>query len=146
MVPKRATFMTYGADEKCADIKKFIEDAGVLLDIWDIEKKPLTVRDIESLVGHLDLNHFLNPLSRSFEKHGLDKDLPPRDEVIKLIAEDHTLLRRPIIRNNRLFTIGCDKRKIAEMLQISPNGKSSADDEKDNGQANKKEAAGASKS
>jgi arsenate reductase-like glutaredoxin family protein len=145
MVPKRATFLTYGADEKCADIKRFIEDSGVLLDIRDIEKKPLTVREIESLVGHLDLNHFLNPMSRSFEKNGLDKDLPPRDEVIKMIVEDHTLLRRPIIRNNRLFTIGCDKRKIAEMLQISPNGKPPVDDEKENGQA-KKEAAGASKS
>ena len=145
MVPKRATFLTYGTDDKCADIKQFIEDSGVLLDIRDIEKKPLTVREIESLVGHLDLNHFLNPMSRSFEKNGLDKDLPPRDEVIKMIVEDHTLLRRPIIRNNRLFTIGCDKRKIAEMLQISPNGKPPVDDEKENGQA-KKEAAGASKS
>ncbi len=144
MVPKRATFMTYGNDEKCADVRKFIEDAGVLLDIRDIEKKPLTVMEIQALVGHLDLNHFLNPLSRSYEKHGLDKELPSRDDVIALIAEDHTLLRRPIIKNNRLFTVGCDKRKIAEMLQISPNGKPPAEDEKEEIPV-KKEAAGASK-
>ncbi len=140
MVPKRAQFLTYGNDTQCADIRRFIEDGGVLLDIRDIEKKPLTLEEVNALVGYLDLNHFLNPMSPSFDKHGLDKELPPRDEVIAMIVKDHTLLRRPIIRTNRLFTIGCDKRKIAEMLQISPNGKPSADDDKDNGQ-NKREAA-----
>ena len=36
MPPKRVTFITYGNDEQCAETLRFIENAGVILDIRDI--------------------------------------------------------------------------------------------------------------
>ncbi len=48
--------------------------------------------------------------------------MPPRNEVFELIASDYTLLKRPIIKSPRLMTVGYDKKKIAEMFQISNNG------------------------
>jgi arsenate reductase-like glutaredoxin family protein len=140
---KRATYLTWGEDEQCAETRRFIENGGVLLDVRDLSKHPLSVDEVDKLVGHFNIDHFLNPLSKSYTKHELDKHTPDRGEMIRLIAEDYTLLRRPIIRNNRLFLIGCDRRKIAEMLQISSNGKPS-DDERDNG-IGQQHAAGASK-
>lgn len=133
MPPKRAMFITYGNDEQCAETRRFIEDAGVDLDIRDLEKKPFTEDEIRRLVGYFSIEYFLNPLSKSFAKFGLDRELPERHEVIKMMAEDNSLIRRPIIRTNRLFTIGCDRRRISEMLQISMNGRQSADDDHDNG-------------
>lgn len=133
MPPKRATFITYGADEQCAATRRFIEDAGVDLDIRDLETRPLTVDEITKLVGYFNIEYFLNPLSKSFAKLGLDREMPDRFEIIKMIAQDNSLLRRPIIRTNRLFTIGCDRRRISEMLQISMNGRQSADDERESG-------------
>jgi arsenate reductase-like glutaredoxin family protein len=119
---KRAQFISYGNDTKCEEIRNFIEAAGIILDIRDIEKQPLTDREISRLVGHFDLRHFLNPLSRAYSKHHLDESLPERDEIIRLITEDHTLLRRPIISTGRLVTIGCDKKSVSDMLQIGSNG------------------------
>ncbi len=133
MPPKRATFFTYGNDEQCAETRRFIENAGVDLDIRDLETRPLTLDEVRKLVSNFSIEYFVNPLSKSFPKLGLDREIPDKDEVMKAIAEDNTLLRRPIIRTNRLFTIGCDRRRIAEMLQISMNGRQSSDDERESG-------------
>lgn len=123
MAPKRATFLTYGNDEASSEMKKFIEEAGVLLNVRDIEKDPLSERELRTLIGYLQVDHFLNRLSPAYEEFKLDKmENPSRDEVIKLMAKDHTLIRRPIVISTRLKTIGCDKKKIAEMLQIGLNG------------------------
>ena len=104
------------------ETKKYIEDAGIVLDIRDIEKEPLTEQEIGQLVGYFDIRHFLNPMSKAFTDAHLDKKLPDRDEIIKLIAADHSLLRRPIIRTSRLMTVGCDRSCIDEMLELNSNG------------------------
>ncbi len=122
MAPKRAKFYTYGHDTLCVETKEFIENAGVILDIRDIEKQPFTVNELVRLFGHIDITHFLNNLSESYTKYRIDKNLPPREKIIELMAQDHTLIRRPIVQTSRLVTVGCDKRKIAEMLQINANG------------------------
>ena len=122
MALKRATFYTYGKDETCTEIQKFIEDAGIILDIRDIELRPLTLDEIKKIIGHINLNHFLNTFSESYAKYHLDDGLPAREEVYELIANDHTLLKRPIIKSARLMTVGYDKKKIAELFQISNNG------------------------
>lgn len=122
MAPKRAKFYSYGDDTVCVETKEFIENAGVLLEVRDIEKQPLTVYELNHLFRFIDIKHFLNTYSESYEKHHLDEDLPPREKIFELMAQDHTLIRRPIIQTARLLTVGCDKKKISEMLQISANG------------------------
>ncbi|UCC44286.1 MAG: hypothetical protein JSU65_14460 [Candidatus Zixiibacteriota bacterium] len=118
MAPKRATFYSYGEEERCQAIRKFLEDAGVILDIRDIEKDPLTVGELDKLLGHGNMANFLNKLSERYVQAGLDKRMPERDELLKMIAEDNDLLRRPIVTTQRLKTVGCDKKKIKEMLQL----------------------------
>lgn len=122
MAPKRALFLSYGNDEKFNQVKEFIEEAGVLLEVRDMAERPLNERELYQLIGHLEITHFLNKLSSTYTKHNLDKDLPSRAEVIKLMVEDYTLIRQPIVKSSRLLTIGCDKKKIAEMLLINANG------------------------
>ncbi len=122
MALKRAKFFSYGKDKLCSDVQQFIENAGVLLDVRDIEKQPLTEAELNRLLGHLNIEHFINKLSPAYKKHRLDKEMPPREEVIQLILKDHTLLRKPIVQSARLITIGCDKKKIADMLQLTMDG------------------------
>jgi arsenate reductase-like glutaredoxin family protein len=122
MAPKRATFFSYGSDEKTNETRKYIEGAGVILDVRDISKNPLTEDELAALIGFRDIRHFLNNLSESYTKHNLDQRPMARKDIIKLMAADYTLIRRPIIRTTRLLTVGCDRKKISEMLQISDNG------------------------
>jgi arsenate reductase-like glutaredoxin family protein len=122
MPPQRAKIYSYGNDEMCAEAVKFITDAGVVLDLRDLEKQPMDDQELRQLIGNLEIIHFLNPLSPSYSKHKLDEKTPGRDDLIKLMLADHTLIRRPIIKSSRLLMIGCDKRKIRDMLQINENG------------------------
>lgn len=126
MAPKRAKLYSYGDDARCDEVRKFIEDAGILLDIHDMSEKPLSRAELSDLIGNLNIEHFINNLSDSYAKNNLGEGRPDREKVLDLMAEDHTLIRRPIVVSSRLLTIGCDKRKIADMLQInaSDNGDS----------------------
>lgn len=135
MALRTAKFLTYGKDEQTDQIKRFLEDAGVLLEVRDIEKKPLTENELWSMLGYLEASHFLNPASDSFEKYQLAENIPARDKLIKMLAEDYTLLRRPIIRTPRLLTVGCDKQKITEMLRL--NGEVNARDARDAGNSHR---------
>lgn len=147
MAPKRAKFYSYGDDAMCVEIKEFIEKAGVFLEVRDIEKNPLTLDELSYLFRFIDIKHFLNTFSEAYEKYRLDQNLPPREKILELMALDHTLIRRPIIQTARLLTVGCDKKKIAEMLQINANG-SQPQDEANNSNnrrgRNNQEAAAAS--
>lgn len=119
MPPKRATFYSYGDDAKCLETKKFIEDAGYILDTRDISKSKFSFDELSRMIGYIDIKHFINQMSPSFTKYKLDKELPSRDEILKLMAEDYTLIKSPIIRTARLLTVGCNQKRIMEMLQIS---------------------------
>lgn len=128
MPPKRATFLSYDNDSLCAETKEFIEESGVLVDERDIKEKPLSEQEVRSIIGHYNPRHFLNVLSKSYDKHNLGEKVPPQHELAKLIAEDPTLLRRPIIQTSRLVTFGCDKKSIAQMLQIGSNNNNNDSD------------------
>lgn len=118
MAPKRATFLCYGNDDICGDVRKFIEEAGVIIDARDLAENPLTEVELDRLVGTLNVAHFVNSLAPAYAKMGWDKGLPSREEVIEAMAKDHTLIRRPIVKSSRLITIGADKKRISDMLQL----------------------------
>ena len=122
MAPKRALYLSYGEDEKCIATRKFMEDSGVVLQARDLAKNNLSERELTMLIGHLKMDHFLNSSSPGYHENKLDSTQPERADVIKMIAADHTLLRRPIIKVGRLVLVGSDQKKISEMLQISGNG------------------------
>ena len=119
---KRATFYTNGNDGICSDARKFIEDAGYILNVRDLKETPFTYNELSKLIGYIDLKHFLNQRSESYKKHKLGENQLNRNEVLRLIEADPSLLKMPIVKSVRLLTVGCNKDKIAQMLQISSNG------------------------
>ena len=133
MPQKDAIFMTCGTDERCDDIRKFIEDAGIRMTIRNIKEEPLSVRELVLLFGHNPLSYFINPASEEYSKLGLDRQLPERDDLLKLMADNPGLLRVPIIKTVRLVIVGCNREKVAEMLQISRNGDQPQDTEVNRG-------------
>ncbi len=132
MAPKRATFYTYGNDTICDEALKFVSDAGVLLTVRNLAEKPLTVLELKNLIGHIDVKHFLNSASPEYTKLKVTEHLNDLTVLFKIISENNCILRRPIVRTPRLVTVGCDKNRIAEMLQISNGSGQRMDDSKGN--------------
>ena len=122
MPQKTATFFSCEKDEACDELRKYIEDAGIRLIVRDLEKSPMSVRELDQLFGHNPLTYFINPAAEEYARLGLDNELPERGELLQLMADNPGLLRRPIIKTVRLLTVGWNKEKIAEMLQINRNG------------------------
>ena len=66
MALKRAEYLTYGYDELCVEMRKFIENAGILLDVRDIAEKPLSEEELTRLIGHLQIMDPLVPVGAHF--------------------------------------------------------------------------------
>jgi regulatory protein spx len=109
-------------DPECSEIKNFLEQQDLKLKIRDLTVKPLGVDEINALIRHFDLKHFLNTSSKSYAKKKLDSSDTGRNEMIQLMADDNDLIRRPIVVSGRLMVVGPNRQKIMEMLQIKPNG------------------------
>ena len=109
--------------EKTSDeLLSFLSEHELYPQIHDISKRPLTEGQISRLLCHFNLDHFLNTESKAYKENKLDKLLPERIEVIRLMAGENGLLRTPIITTNRLMTVGFDRQALIDMLQLRTNG------------------------
>ncbi len=132
MVSKRAKLFKFGDDERCEEVRKFIEESGVLLDVRDLKIDPLTLTELRDLIGYLHIEHFINKNSPYYAKSGIDEVISERDKVIEILINEQSLFKVPIVQSVRLITIGCDKGKISDMLRLDmhkANGNS--DEERD---------------
>lgn len=115
---------------QCEDVKEYLIEQDVNLQVRDIQADPLGRPEISRLLRHFDLKHFLDSDSKTYKKNKIEKLMPERDEIISMMADDNDLLRVPIIVAGRLMTIGCNREKISEMLQIRRNGSNSDKEER----------------
>lgn len=115
---------------QCEDVKEYLIEQDVNLQVRDIKADPLGRPEISRLLRHFDLKHFLDINSKTYKKNKIEKSMPERDEIISMMADDNDLLRVPIIVAGRLMTIGCNREKISEMLQIRRNGSNSDKEER----------------
>lgn len=118
MMIKKVTLFTDPKDPYCVEIEKFLRSLEIILTVRDIRKTPLNYRQLTNLFKSFDLDHFINPCSTSTKSKSLDVSEANRKEALQRLADDNTLLRRPIIVCGRLMTIGYDRRRITEMLQV----------------------------
>lgn len=119
---KNVVMYTKPKNGQCDEIKDYLIEQDIGLQIRDISTDPLGRPEISRLLRHFDLKHFLDSDSKIYKRNKIDQLLPARDEIINLMVDDNDLLRVPIIVAGRLMTIGCNREKITEMLQIRKNG------------------------
>jgi arsenate reductase-like glutaredoxin family protein len=100
------------------EIEKFLRGLEINLTVRDIRKNPLDYRQLSKLFKSFDLEHFVNPCSNSGKEKTFDLTAADRKDVLQQLADDNSCLRRPIVVCGRLMTVGYDRRRIVEMLQI----------------------------
>jgi arsenate reductase-like glutaredoxin family protein len=115
---KKVTLYTDPKDPFCAEIEKFLRGFEISLQVHDLRSKPLTPRKLGNLLGHFDLEHFVDSNGNSGKAKKLDISFGDRDKILELMAKDIGLLRKPIIVSGRLMALGYDKHNILKMLQL----------------------------
>lgn len=85
------------------------------LETRDLIKEPLTVSELDKLIGARDYKAFLNPRNEIYREKNF-KDAPPtRAEALKLMAENPNLIRRPIVIRGNKFVLGYDEEALKSL-------------------------------
>jgi arsenate reductase (glutaredoxin) len=93
----------------CVKARKFMEDRGFHLNYRDIIKDPLSVSELEKLIGPRDHEDFLRPGSETYRDKNMKENPPTRREAIRLMARDPELIRRPVVVAGGRVVIGYDE-------------------------------------
>ena len=83
----------------------------------DLGKQPLTVAELDALIGsrsHLD---YLNTKNELYGARKMKEKPPTREEAIRLMAKEANLIRRPILRRGSQWVLGFDAEKFAALLK-----------------------------
>ena len=83
----------------------------------DLGKQPLTVAELDALIGsrsHLD---YLNTKNELYRARKMKEKPPTREEAIRLMATEPNLIRRPILRYGSRWVFGFDAEKFAALLK-----------------------------
>ena len=69
----------------------------------------LSVEELEQLIGKRDYRLFLNPRNELYRERGMKENPPPREEALRLMAENPNLIRRPILVYLREVVTGVEE-------------------------------------
>jgi arsenate reductase-like glutaredoxin family protein len=75
----------------------------------DLGTRPLTVSELDSLIGKRDYVGFLNPRNELYRERNMKERPPARAEALKLMSENPNLIRRPILVAGSQILLGFDE-------------------------------------
>ena len=79
--------------------------------------KGLSVAELDQLIGKRDYTEFLNSRNELYRRLGMKKKPPPREEALRLMAENPNLIKRPILKVGRELLPGFDPQKFSAALR-----------------------------
>ncbi len=83
----------------------------------DLGKNPMSVDEIDTLIGNRNYLDFLNPRNDLYREMKMKGNPPSREQAIRLMAKNPNLIRRPIIRRGNQWLMGFDPEKIAALVK-----------------------------
>lgn len=82
----------------------------------------LTAEELEKLIGSRDYRLFLNPKNELYRERDMKNHPPPRDEALRLMAENPNLVRRPILVKGRQIVLGWDMGAMEKLVAKGSEG------------------------
>ena len=93
-----------------------MERRGYQLQYRDLWQDPLSVAELEKLIGPRDPADFLNTHSEAYRERDLAENPPTRREAIRMMAKEPRLIRRPVIVAGGCVVVGFDKDGMAHLF------------------------------
>ena len=92
-----------------------LESRGVEYQIRDYFKQPFTVDELSSLLAGRNVRDFLSRRSKKFREPKLDTAQFTDHQLMELMVEDPTLIRRPLVVIGEQIIAGFDRREFEEI-------------------------------
>ena len=98
-------------------MKAELSQAGIEYEERDFFAEPFTVDELRETLGSRPVSDFFSWRSPSFRKMGLSRDELSDHKLLKLMAEEPRLIRRPLIMSSDgELIVGTDKKAMAGLM------------------------------
>lgn len=92
-----------------------MQKKGVELELRDLNKQPLTVAELDALIGGRDYKLFLNPRNDLYRARKMKEKPPSRAEALRLMAAEPNLIRRPVVIQGQRIVLGYDEAALKKL-------------------------------
>jgi arsenate reductase-like glutaredoxin family protein len=83
-------------------------ELGAELDSRDLDKQPLSEKELDELIGTRDYKTFLNARNEMYRERKMAEKPPPREQAIRLMAKSPNLIKRPVAVRGETVVVGFD--------------------------------------
>ncbi len=90
-------------------------EKGAELNTVDLNKG-LSVEELDRLIGKRDYRQFLNSRNALFREMDMKTNPPPREDALRLMAENPNLIKRPIVKKGNKLLLGFDAAALGDLL------------------------------
>ena len=115
------TFICYPKCTTCQKAQKWLDENGISYTFRDIKMENPTCNELTAWHERsgLPLKRFFNTSGLLYKSMGLKDKLPQmsEDEMLKLLAADGMLVRRPLLVGNDFVLVGFKEAEWAERLK-----------------------------
>ena len=90
----------------------WLSQKGVQLDERDFFQDPFSQQELRGLIGNREISTYFSWNSPSFKKLGLNREDLDGDELIRMMANEPRMIRRPLIQVGDNLIVGTDKKAM----------------------------------
>jgi arsenate reductase-like glutaredoxin family protein len=92
-----------------------LRNHGIEVEERDVGQRPLTVAELDALIGARDHKDFLNSRNELYRERGMKEKPPDRAQALKLMSEHPNLMKRPVLVTSSKIYIGFDETAWKEL-------------------------------
>ena len=90
---------------------------GAEIESRDLDKEPLSVSELESLIGERDYKTFLNTRNELYRERNMAEKPPSRRDAVALMSKNPNLIKRPILLRGGQILVGFDEDAYRKLLK-----------------------------
>ena len=92
-------------------------ELGAEIDSRDLDKQPLSEKELDELIGERDYKAFLNSRNELYRERKMAEKLPTREQAIRLMAKNPNLIKRPVAVRGDKFVLGFDVTAYMKLMR-----------------------------
>ena len=92
-------------------------ELGAELELRDLDKQPLSEKELNELIGKRDYQLFLNPRNELYRQRRMAEKMPSREEAIRLMSKNPNLIKRPVVVRGEQVVLGFDVTAYMKLLR-----------------------------
>ena len=90
---------------------------GAEIESRDLDKEPLSISEIEALIGERDYKMFQSTRNELYRKRKMGENPPSCQDAIALMSKNPNLIKRPILLRGGQILLGFDEDACRKLLK-----------------------------